>query len=165
MASNNIIKAAATAALASNGGVVPECPSRPFPKYHNPHVCQTKPSRPMEGDNERRMVYDTLLASGTGASLVPNTQTVTCPFGEVQPLESPTAVRGFDTTWIVENTSKKNVVVAWIVDGIEYSPFHPDLKPMEDPKAILKPGGELYFLRKKQDQRRHAPSFYADTPI
>ncbi|OEU22086.1 hypothetical protein FRACYDRAFT_267155, partial [Fragilariopsis cylindrus CCMP1102] len=50
------------------------------------------------------------------------------------------AVKGFDTTWIVENTSTKHVVVAWIIDGIEYSPFHPDMKAIDDPMAMVKPG-------------------------
>ncbi|MGK3758578.1 MAG: hypothetical protein ACI8RD_010893 [Bacillariaceae sp.] len=78
--------------------------------------------------------------SGTGASLVPNQQTVTCPMDNVESLENEMAVKGFDTTWIVENTSMKHVVVAWIIDGIEYSPFHPDMKAIEDPMAIIKPG-------------------------
>lgn len=140
MASNNILKAAATAALASNGGVVQECPHAPDAKYHRPNICVTKPVHPNVGHENRGMTYRALRDSGIGASLVPNTQTVTCPLGEVQSLENPSAVKGFDTTWIVENTSTKFVALAWIVDGIEYSPFHPDKKPMEDPKAILKPG-------------------------
>jgi hypothetical protein len=83
-----------------------------------------------------------LKLGGSGASLVPNTRTVTCPLGgQLESLESPASVKGFDTTWIVENTSLKPVVMAWVINGIEYSPFTPDLKPMEDPKAFLNPGG------------------------
>jgi hypothetical protein len=40
----------------------------------------------------------------------------------------------------VENTSKNPVVVSWVVNGVEYSPFEPDKSAMEDPRAILKPG-------------------------
>uniref|UniRef100_A0A7S4EE66 Uncharacterized protein n=1 Tax=Pseudo-nitzschia australis TaxID=44445 RepID=A0A7S4EE66_9STRA len=137
MASNNFLKAAATAALASSGG---ECPTAPMSEYHDPSVCLTKPVHPTDGHETRKMTHRTLRDSGLGASLVPNTQTVTCPLEKVQSLENPSAVKGFDTTWIVKNTSTKSVVLAWVVDGIEYSPFHPDQKPMEDPKAILKPG-------------------------
>jgi hypothetical protein len=59
---------------------------------------------------------------------------------QVQNLENPSAIKGFDTTWIVENTASTPVVVSWVVDGVEWSPFKPDVKPMDDPNAILKPG-------------------------
>jgi len=142
MASNHILgAAAAAAALAASNA--PVCPSRPLihKKYHEPGVCLTKPSRPPEGHKDRKMVYNKLLAGGIGASLIPNTQTVTCPLGgKLESLEAPTAIKGFDTTWIVENTSSKSVVLAWVVDGIEYSPFEVNLKPIDDPKAMLNPG-------------------------
>jgi hypothetical protein len=57
-----------------------------------------------------------------------------------QNLENPSAIKGFDTTWIVENTATTSVVLSWVVDGVEWSPFAPDVKAMDDPKAILKPG-------------------------
>ena len=141
---SNILKAAAAAALAANGGVVQECPGEgaPWPKYHEPDVCRRRPIYPVDDHGARRVRYEALNESGVGASLVPNTETVTCPMGEVKSLENPTAMKGIDTSWIVENTSKKSVVLAWIVDGIAHSPFHPDMKPMEDSHAILKPGGE-----------------------
>lgn len=157
---SNIAKAAAVGALAMNGGgggesssspdnaprndaarssTVPECPAMPLAEYHQPDVCLTKPSRPSQGDESRRAIYNALRTSEYGASLVPNMQTVTCPL-EVQSLENPSATRGFDTTWIVENTSTAPAVVAWVVNGMEYSPFQADMKAMDDPKAILKPG-------------------------
>ena len=148
MNSHNFIKAAAAGALALNGGVsdsgigetntynvgddtcqqqqqqqLPMCPrQRYLPKYHAPRVCETsqRTSRPEKGSHERELIYSKLKESGAGASLVPNQQTVTCPIGKVQSLENEMAVKGFDTTWIVENTSTKHVVVAWIIDGIEY---------------------------------------------
>jgi len=150
MASHNFIKAAAAGALALNGGggvddtcqhVLPQCPGNPFlPLYHHPQFCETRPSRPEKGHDERGLIYRKLKESGTGASRVPNQQTVTCPVGEVQSLDNEMASKGFDTTWIVENTSKKNVVVAWSVDEFEWSPFHPDLKARDDPKAMIRPG-------------------------
>jgi hypothetical protein len=164
---SNIAKAAAVGALAMNGGgdgatgtvpqqpsdgtkyngineqslnsIVPECPAQPLAPYHHPDVCLSKPARPSQGHVERRSIYDTLRAGGTGATLVPNQQTVVCPL-QVQSLEISTATKGFDTTWIVENNSITAVFVAWIVNGEEYSPFEPDVKPMDDPKAILSPG-------------------------
>lgn len=144
---SNIAKVAAVGALASSGGntapnnpvPVPECPNPPLAEYHNPDVCLRKPSRPQQGHQDRRMIYKALTEGGTGATLVPNTQTVTCPL-EVQSLENPSATRGFDTTWIVENTSSAPVVVSWVVNGIEYSPFESDKSAMDDPRAILKPG-------------------------
>lgn len=165
--STNIAKAAALGALAMNGGgdgatgtvpqqpnggtmlggvdgqslnsIVPQCPVQPLAHYHDPKVCLSKPAHPSAGHIERPAIYERLRASGTGATLVPNQQTVLCPM-QVQSLEIPTATKGFDTTWIVENTSSNSVVVAWIVNGEEFSPFEPDAKPMDDPKAILKPG-------------------------
>jgi hypothetical protein len=59
---------------------------------------------------------------------------------QVQNLEDPTAMKGFDTVWIVENTASTSVVVSWVVNGVEWSPFKPDIKPMDDPSAILKLG-------------------------
>jgi len=143
MDAGKLVKAAATAALASTGDLVhQQCPSWVQAKYHLPDVCETKPVHRYGGHVSRRSIFRSLQQSGVGASLVPNIETVTCPLGEVQSLESPSAAMGFDTTWIVENTSTKSVVLARVTNGIEYSPFQPDKKPMEDPQAILKPGGE-----------------------
>jgi hypothetical protein len=153
---SNIAKAAAVGALAFNGGgdttslnsspqqeiqkpVMPECPVKPLAVYHNPDACLKKPSRPLQGHPDRAETYKRLTSGGHGATLVPNQQTVVCPM-EVQSLENPSADKGFDTTWIVENTSKNTVVVSWVVNGIEYSPFDADMKAMDDPNAILKPG-------------------------
>jgi hypothetical protein len=43
---------------------------------------------------------------------------------------------------ILENTASTSVVIPWVVDtsSVERSPFEPSLKPMNDPKANLKPG-------------------------
>jgi hypothetical protein len=124
---------------------LPQCPrQRYLTKYHAPRFCETnqRPSRPEKGSNQRGLIYLKLKESGSGASFVPNQQTVTCPMGtEVKSLENKEiAVKGFDTTWIVENTSTKHVVVAWIINDIEYSPFHPNMKAIDDPMAIIKPG-------------------------
>jgi hypothetical protein len=70
---------------------------------------------------------------------VPNQQTVVCPL-EVQNLNNPSTVKGFDTTWIVENTASVDVVISWVVDGVEWSPFEPDVKAIDDPNARLTPG-------------------------
>jgi hypothetical protein len=35
------------------------------------------------------------------------------------------------------------VVVSWVVDGIEWSPYEPDVKAMDDPKARVLPGDWL----------------------
>jgi hypothetical protein len=136
----NLAKAAAVGALAAGyGNTVPECPNPQLPEYHHPDVCLTKPSRPPEGQPNRWMALDALKESGLGATMVPNTQTVVCPM-EVQSLENPSATKGLDTTWIVENTSQNPVVVSWVLDGIEYSPFDVEKSAMEDARAILKPG-------------------------
>lgn len=150
---DNLAKAAAVGALALNGATggdgnsaplnnepLPACPRRPdLAKYHRDEVCMTKPTYPRMGAHERRDVYTRLMNSGMGATLVPNEETRTCPL-EVQSLESSSAVKGFDTTWIVENTASTPVVLAWVVNGVEWSPFTPDMKPQDDPKAILQPG-------------------------
>lgn len=122
-----------------NTGVVPDCPVPPLTHFHNEDVCLTRPVRLNKGDVQRKLIYESLKDSGTGATLVPNQQTVVCPM-EVQSLESPTAVKGLDTTWIVENTGSKTVVIAWVVDGVEWSPYNPDVKAVDDPKARVQPG-------------------------
>lgn len=122
-----------------NTGVVPNCPVPPLTHFHDQDVCLTRPVRLNLGDVSRNSIYEGLKSSGMGATLVPNQQTVVCPL-EVQSLESPTAVKGFDTTWIVENTGSKTVVVAWVVDGVEWSPYNPDIKAVDDPKARVQPG-------------------------
>ena len=141
------IAAAAAMAAAENFPVCLDRRDSLRSRYHDVSVCLTKPNRPPEGHVERRSIYNKLLMGGTGAAMVPNTRTVTCPLGsQLESLESPASVKGFDTTWIVENSSLKPVVLAWIINGIEYSPFTPDLKPMEDPKAFLNPGGVLRYV-------------------
>jgi hypothetical protein len=145
----NLAKAAAVCALATNGGgntnannnIVPECPSPRLAHYHHEDICLTgsKPTRPSLGSHDRKAIYESLKSSGVGATLVPNQQTVVCPM-KVQGLENPTAVRGLDTTWIVENTATTPVIISRLVDGVEWSPFKPDVKPMDDPLAILQPG-------------------------
>lgn len=136
--------AVASAFLDANGnlGPVPDCPGAPRQKFHFEEVCETRPVRLGLGHEERRSIYERLKHSGQGASLVPNQRTVTCPV-EVQSLENSLSVKGMDTTWIVENTGSNSVVVAWVVDGIEWSPFHPDVKAVDDPEARIPPGDWL----------------------
>jgi len=122
-----------------NAGPVPSCPGPKLKHYHDEEVCMTRPVRKNLGHDERNAIYKALKESGTGASLVPNQQTVVCPL-EVQSLENPSAIKGLDTTWIVENTGTKAVIVAWVVNGIEWSPYEPDLKAIDDPKAMVQPG-------------------------
>lgn len=123
----------------SHTGLVPDCPSLPDAKYHGKDTCMLTPSRPSTlGDVERPFILNRLRSSGNGATLVPNQQTVICPV-DIKNLEDPTSVKGFDTTWIVENTASTSVVLSWVVNGVEWSPFQPDIKPMDDPRAILKP--------------------------
>jgi len=151
---SHFLELATTAALAA-AEAFPACPLRmhQIEKYHTPEVCREKSSRPTEGHLNRGSIYEKLLAGGLGASMVPNQQTVTCPLGELATLEQAVAPgvgaaagqqalisKGFDTTWIVENTSSKPVVLAWVVGGVEYSPFLPDVSPMDDPRAWLQPG-------------------------
>jgi hypothetical protein len=152
--SNNFAKAA-VGALALNGGgggggdpavssssantQVPECPAAKLPKYHDPDNCLLRPSTPHDESSERALIYASLRQSATGATLVPNQQTVVCPL-HVQPLEITGGVKGFDTTWVVENSASVPIVLSWVVDGQEWSPFHPDLRPQDDPEAILQPG-------------------------
>ena len=167
----NVAKAAAVGALAMNGGapesagvvgggggggaavtgaptelkleepkVFPDCPARGLPEYHNEDKCAIRPQTFHDHASQRSMTYNGLKAGATGATLVPNQQTVYCP-RQVQQLGVPNAVRGFDTTWIVENTATTPVELSWVMpDGKEYSPFHPDVSPPQDnPEAILQP--------------------------
>lgn len=148
---------AAIGALALNGGgegvgnvnkpnvvdtnenkIVPACPSPPLQKYHEQMVCLARSYQTPE-KAVKLQTYRDFKAAGIGATMIPNQQTVICPM-EVANLEDPYAAKGFDTMWVVENTSSTPVVVSWVVNGIEWSPFKPDAKPMDDPEAILKPG-------------------------
>jgi len=130
---------AAAASAAVSGNICP-INEQLHMKYHAPDICQSKPSRPMVGHDERGLIYAKLLAGGVGAALVPETQTIFCPIDKPVSLEEPLSVKGFDTTWIVENTSENAVLLAWVVNGVEFSPFLPDVPPMNDPKAMLLPG-------------------------
>jgi hypothetical protein len=150
--------AAAAAALALNGGgdqaavhlppvnqdpkqvPVPECYMAPvLPQYHDEDRCAILPKAFAEAKQTRSEQYATLRDGATGATMVPNQQTVICP-REVQNLENPSAIKGFDTVWIVENTASTPIAIAWVTDGQEWSPWHPDVKPQDDPDCILKPG-------------------------
>ena len=145
--SSNLAKAAVGALALSGGsekvanpsnndGPVPSCPDAPLPKFHDEDACSFgKPTNQLE----RSTIYQRLKEGATGATLVPNQQTIFCP-REVQNLESPSAIKGFDTIWIVENTSSSPALLAWVTNGQEWSPFHPDLKPEDDPDATLMPG-------------------------
>jgi len=146
----NLAKAAAVGAMALNGGgnvnnnnnPLPDCPNPRLAHYHDEDVCMNglKPTRPPLGAHDRKLIYETLKESGLGASLVPNQQTVVCPI-KLESLENPSAMRGLDTTWIVENTSSNPVVLSQVIDGVEWSPFQPKiLSPMDDPLATLQPG-------------------------
>jgi hypothetical protein len=152
---SNLAKAA-VGALALNGGadqatvhpanqdptqgLVPECHMDPFlPQYHDQDRCAILPKAFAEAQQTRSQQYATLRNGATGASMVPNQRTVFCP-KEVQTLESPSAMMGFDTVWIVENTASTPIAIAWVTDGQEWSPWHPDVKPQDDPDCILKPG-------------------------
>eukprot|EP00538_Stauroneis_constricta_P009015 CAMPEP_0119548440 /NCGR_PEP_ID=MMETSP1352-20130426/2375_1 /TAXON_ID=265584 /ORGANISM="Stauroneis constricta, Strain CCMP1120" /LENGTH=382 /DNA_ID=CAMNT_0007593723 /DNA_START=45 /DNA_END=1193 /DNA_ORIENTATION=- len=152
---SNLAKAA-VGALALNGGADPQqqqndvakkvetptvdrCPVKPRTKFHQPDACLAKPMPVHDESHERYAIYQRMMNDATGATLVPNQKTVFCP-REVQSLHNPSAMKGFDTTWIVENTASTPIVLAWVVDGKEWSPFHPDKAPMEDPEAILQPG-------------------------
>jgi len=121
------------------GGIVQDCPISPLTHYHDPIVCETRPVRLNLGSVERKSIYEGLREGGKGATMVPNQHTSVCPL-TVENLESETAVRGLDTTWIVENTSSKTAVVSWVVNGIEYSPYNPDILAIDDPKARVAPG-------------------------
>jgi hypothetical protein len=152
---SNLAKAA-VGALALNGGgdqaavhpanedpnldAVPKCYMAPtLPQYHDEDRCAILPKAFAEGKQSRPQQYASLRDGATGATMVPNQQTVVCP-REVQNLENPSAMKGFDTVWIVENTASTPIFIAWFTDGQEWSPWHPDVKPQDDPDCILKPG-------------------------
>lgn len=158
MSSNyNDLLQKAKAAMETAGADHPVCPRKMEfkAKYHSPEACAQKPSRPARGSHDRGDTYRRLIAGGKGASMVPDAKTVTCPVGSVASLEAGGGEgvegtgsaaaniafeKGFDTTWIVENTSTKPVMLAWVVGGVEFSPFAPDVKAVDDPRAILSPG-------------------------
>ena len=120
--------------------VVPVCPKQPLPKYHDEEVCRMSDRVEFDAHRaQRNVIYKKLQASGNGATLVPNQQTVTCP-RQPQSLENPSHVQGFDSTWMVENTASTPVLLSWVVDGVEWSPFHPDVLAVDDPDAILQVG-------------------------
>jgi len=147
----NLAKAAAMGAMAMNGGgnnaannnnILPECPTPRLAHFHYEENCLNalKPTRPSLGSHDRKFIYEGLRDSGVGASLIPNQRTVVCPI-ELESLENPSAMRGLDTTWIVENTSSNPVVLSQVIDGVEWSPFQPKvLSPQDDPLATLRPG-------------------------
>ena len=72
---------------------------------------------------------------------VPNEKTVVCPLDVRDLVQTGHNTHGFDTVWIVENTSLEPVVLSFVAaDGIEYSASNPAITPPQnDPQAHLKP--------------------------
>jgi hypothetical protein len=82
------------------------------------------------------------MKASLSINAVPNSKTVTCPL-EVVDLkgESSQQGHGFDTMWIVENTSAEPIVLSYLKDGVEYSATNTKITPPHlDPDAILAPG-------------------------
>ena len=103
----------------SSAEPVPFCPEAVLPKYHDEDACARRMTTSrVGGDCARPAIYQQLKDGATGATLVPNRQTIYCP-QEVHNLEVPSAIQGFDTVWIVENT---HVVLLWVsYDVVAYS--------------------------------------------
>ena len=72
---------------------------------------------------------------------MPNEKTVVCPLDVQDLAQTGQNTLGFDTVWIVENTSLEPVVLSFIgANGIEYSASNPTITPPQnDPQAHLEP--------------------------
>jgi hypothetical protein len=126
-------------------------------RYHGDHTCNRPGYNTFKENMQRHLTYQKFKPTGFGA--VPNQRTVMCP-ESVQDLHGDsTQMSGFDTVWIVENTSSDPVVLSYVnpADGIEYSAINSKITPpQDDPDAILQPGywrplytweGHVFFAR------------------
>jgi hypothetical protein len=107
--------------------------------YHAEASCDRAHYNAYKDSLRRDYTYDSLKQEG-GAMRVPSAKTVTCPLTPVN-LHQQNARQGYDTTWIVDNTASTPVVLAYLLNGVEYSAVNSKITPPQaDPEAILKPG-------------------------
>jgi len=109
--------------------------------YHGDQVCDRKEYNSFKQRFNRNLKYKEMKQT-QHINRVPNQKSVTCPL-QVQDLkhEFQGQSDGYDTVWIVENTSSEPVILSFVKDdGIEYSAIHPTVTPPQsDPDAILYP--------------------------
>lgn len=131
-------------------------PEEEMGRYHGDHTCNRHGYNTFKEKMQRHLTYQKFKPIGFSA--VPNQRTVMCP-ETVQDLHTSTQMTGYDTVWIVENTSSDPVVLSYINpdDGIEYSAINAKITPPQsDQDAILQPGqwralytweGHVFFAR------------------
>ena len=118
--------------------VLPACrymTDETVPHYHTDAQCDRIARNSLQKRAQRAARH--IALEKIGFSNIPDQLTVTCPEQPVHLAEG----FGHDTTWIVENKSSGNVVIAYVKDGVEYSAVNPNITPPEaDPDAILPVG-------------------------
>lgn len=110
-------------------------------RYHGDQVCDRVQYNNFKSSLNRHLKYKEMKETQS-INAVPNQKTVVCPL-EVGDLKHETIQQGtgYDTIWIVENTSSEPVVLSFIKEGVEYSAVNPKISPPHsDPEAILTPG-------------------------
>ena len=143
-----VVVSSTTPAAATAGGTPSSCPTtstslnESFDKYHSDRVCNRYHYDSYKRSLGKRKKHLHFKAGSGNYRYVPNQKTVICP-STVHSLYMPNQQIGFDTSWIVENTASRPVVLAFVhgQTGIEASALTSTIRPPEsDPKAILKPG-------------------------
>ncbi|KAL7556175.1 hypothetical protein ACA910_000954 [Epithemia clementina (nom. ined.)] len=108
--------------------------------YHGDHLCDRSQYNALKENLGRGQNYKRLKANNEFAR-VPNEKTVVCPLQVEDLVQSGQNSYGFDTVWIVENTSSEPIVLSFVGnDGVEYSALNSAITPPQnDPQAILSP--------------------------
>jgi hypothetical protein len=141
-----------------------ELSTEDYGRFHSDGVCDRSEYNAFKQSLNRHRIHKRLMVNND-VNRVPNAQTVFCPL-QVQDLtQTETNIPGFDTMWLVENTSSESVVLSFVdpKDGIEYSALTGTITPPQnDPKAIVPPGGSK-AVRAYDGHVFHARTFNADT--
>jgi hypothetical protein len=121
-----------------------------IPKYHFDTACDRAAHNSFGNRARRAQRINELHRLPTGIQQVPDEKTITCPMpssAASSSLYPPSGVSnshiGMHTSWLVENTSKLPVVLAYVDfhTGREYSAVNAHISPPHaDPHAILMPG-------------------------
>ncbi|KAL7556174.1 hypothetical protein ACA910_015294 [Epithemia clementina (nom. ined.)] len=138
-------------------------PSESDSLFHGDHVCDRSQYNALKENLGRGHTYRRLKTNNEFAR-VPNEKTVICPLQVEDLVQGDQNSHGFDSVWIVENTSIEAVVLSFIgKDGVEYSASNPTITPPQsDPQAFLNPK-QWRAVYAWEGHVFHARSFDAET--
>lgn len=142
-----------------------------FEKFHSDASCNRAEYNNYKQNQNRRLTHERINRLEGGARNVPNQKTVICPTTatttnlHTDTGDDSSSIGGFDTMWIVENTSSGPALLAWVDphSGIEYSAVHSKMLAANDPEAVLLPG-QWMALHTHEGHVFHVREFFNRDP-